>query len=92
MQSIGKYKILKKLGSGSFGFVYLAEDPKLHVQVAIKVFKVKDATLINQVTSASNDPENVLKQRFIEEARILRTLATNPYIVQMYDYELFENE
>ena len=87
MQSIGKYKILKKLGSGSFGFVYLAEDPKLHVQVAIKVFKVKDATLINQVTSASNDPENVLKQRFIEEARILRTLATNPYIVQMYEFD-----
>lgn len=91
MQYIGKYKILKKLGSGSFGFVYLAEDPKLHVQVAIKVFKVKDATLLSQVTSVSIDPESVLKQRFIEEARILRKLATNPYIVQMYEFDELED-
>jgi serine/threonine-protein kinase len=91
MQYIGKYKILKKLGSGSFGFVYLAEDSKLHVQVAIKVFKVKDATLISQITSVSHDPENILKQRFIEEARTLRKLATNPYIVQMYDFDELED-
>ncbi|MDX2366846.1 MAG: bifunctional serine/threonine-protein kinase/formylglycine-generating enzyme family protein [Colwellia sp.] len=91
MQYIGKYKILKKLGSGSFGFVYLAEDPKLHVQVAIKVFKVKDATLLSQVTSVSIDPESVLKQRFIEEARTLRKLATNPYIVQMYEFDELED-
>ena len=91
MQSIGKYKILKKLGSGSFGFVYLAEDPKLHVQVAIKVFKVKDVTLLSQVTSTANDPESVLKQRFIEEARTLRKLATNPYIVQMYEFDELED-
>ena len=91
MQSIGKYKILEKLGSGSFGFVYLAQDPKLHVQVAIKVFKVKDVTLLSQVTSAANDPESVLKQRFIEEARTLRKLATNPYIVQMYEFDELED-
>jgi len=91
MQFIGKYKILKKLGSGSFGFVCLAEDPKLHVQVAIKVFKVKDTSLLSQVTSVSIDPESVLKQRFIEEARILRKLATNPYIVQMYEFDELED-
>ena len=91
MQYIGKYKILKKLGSGSFGFVYLAEDPKLHVQVAIKVFKVKDVTLLSQVTSASNDPESVLRQRFIEEAKALRELATTPNIVQMYEFDELED-
>lgn len=91
MQYIGKYKILKKLGAGSFGFVYLAEDPKLHVQVAIKIFKVKDATLLSQVTSTVNDPESVIKQRFIEEARILRELASNPYIVQMYEFDELED-
>ncbi len=91
MQYIGKYKILKKLGSGSFGFVYLAEDLKLHVQVAIKVFKVKDVTLLSQVTSATNDPESVLKQRFIEEARTLRKLASNAYIVQMYEFDELED-
>ncbi len=91
MQHIGKYKILKQLGSGSFGFVYLAQDPKLHVQVAIKVFKVKDVTFLSQVTSAANDPESVVKQRFIEEARTLRKLATNPYIVQMYEFDELED-
>lgn len=91
MQYIGKYKILKKLGSGSFGFVYLAEDPKLHVKVAIKVFKVKDAALLSQVTSAANDPESVLRQRFIEEAKTLRKLATMPNIVQMYDFDELED-
>ncbi|MFT7005655.1 MAG: sulfatase activating formylglycine-generating enzyme [Colwellia sp.] len=91
MQFIGKYKILKELGSGSFGFVYLAQDPKLDVHVAIKVFKVKDATLLSQVTSVSNDPEHVLKQRFIDEARSLRKLAANPYIVQMYEFDELED-
>jgi serine/threonine-protein kinase len=33
----------------------------------------------------------VLKQRFIEEARTLRKLATNPYIVQMYEFDELED-
>lgn len=91
MQQIGKYKVLKKLGSGSFGFVYLAEDPKLDVQVAIKVFKVKDLNLLSQMTTSSVDPEDVIKKRFIEEARALRKLSTNPYIVQMYEFNELED-
>jgi serine/threonine-protein kinase len=36
-QTIGKYRILAPLGSGGFGFVYLAEDTWIDKKVAIKV-------------------------------------------------------
>jgi serine/threonine protein kinase len=36
-QKVGKYQILKSLGSGGFGAVFLAKDTWLNVQVAIKV-------------------------------------------------------
>ncbi|MFT6896684.1 MAG: formylglycine-generating enzyme required for sulfatase activity/serine/threonine protein kinase [Paraglaciecola sp.] len=84
---IGKYKVLRELGAGGFGAVYLAEDPRLHVQVAIKIFQVKDATVAGQATSATGDAGEVLKQRFIDEARMLRSLAVNPHIVDMYEFD-----
>ena len=77
---IGKYTLIKQLGSGGFGAVYLAEDPKLHQQVAIKVFQLKDAAIAQQATSSSTDAIGVLKQRFLEEARILRQLSSNKQI------------
>lgn len=87
MQQIGKYKVIKQLGSGNFGCVYLAEDTQLQQQVAIKVFNIANADLIAQVTSTTDEPLLVLKQRFINEARILRQLSTNPHIISMYEFD-----
>lgn len=36
-QKVGKYKIIRSLGSGGFGSVFLAKDTWLNLQVAIKV-------------------------------------------------------
>ena len=38
-QEIGRYRIISLIGHGANGDVYLAEDPRIQQQVAIKVFQ-----------------------------------------------------
>ncbi len=93
MNSIGKYKIISELGSGGFGAVYLAEDPNLGEKVAIKVFRIKDQNLAKEITSATGegDAGEILRQRFLDEARILRRLSSSPHIVSMHDFDTLED-
>jgi len=35
-EKVGRYKILKVIGKGAFGIIYLAEDPKIQRLVALK--------------------------------------------------------
>lgn len=67
----GKYKIIKKIGQGGMGSVYLAMDQSLNRQVAIKKMN-EDIKM--------NDRE---KQRFIEEARTVAMLH-HPNIIEIY--------
>jgi serine/threonine protein kinase len=70
-QKIGRYRILKRIGQGMHGVVYLAEDPRLVRQVAIKVLK----------------PEFLAQQGgspVLPEARALSQLR-HPNIVAIYD-------
>lgn len=61
----GRYKILRALGSGAMGTVYLAEDTQLHRRVALKT------------SSFDNDATGELLERFYREARSAANLRHN---------------
>ncbi len=67
----GKYKIVKKIGQGGMGTVYLAIDQTLGREVAIK--KMNEDLKMNERE----------KQRFIDEARTVAMLH-HPNIIEIY--------
>ena len=69
-RSLGPYRILKRLGSGGMGIVYLAEDSRLGRRVAVKVLP------------SSANPEAL--RRFVREARTAAALQ-HPHIAVLYD-------
>jgi serine/threonine protein kinase/tetratricopeptide (TPR) repeat protein len=75
MNTLGKYILKKSLGKGGMGEVFLAHDPALDRNVAIKIVH---AHLAGDVTFAA---------RFQREARILAQLQ-HPNIVTIYEFDL----
>lgn len=67
-----RYRVVKELGRGGMGVVYLAEDSLLERKVAIKVFHLDDASV-------------ELSERMRHEARTLARLE-HPNIVPVYDF------
>ncbi len=71
-EQFGRYRILKQLGAGAMGEVYLAEDTELHRKIALKI-------------PLFNDPDNAeLIERFYREARTAATLR-HANICPVYD-------
>ena len=66
-----RYEVVKELGRGGMGVVYLAHDPVLDRNVAIKV-----------VTPEVVSPESV--ERFKREARVVAKMD-HPSIVSVHD-------
>jgi eukaryotic-like serine/threonine-protein kinase len=73
---IGKYRVKSELGRGGMGAVYLAEQPGLGREVAIKELL------------QSADP--VALKRFLQEAQVMAR-TSHPNLVQVHDMELMGN-
>ncbi len=74
VRRIGKYIIKGELGRGGMGAVYLAEQPGLGREVAIKEL----------IQSAVADP--IALKRFMQEAQVMAR-ASHPNLVQVHDLE-----
>ncbi len=71
-ETFGRYRIIKSLGQGAMGAVYLAEDTRLHRNVALKIPKF------------GGDESSELLERFYREAQVAATLRS-PNICPVYD-------
>lgn len=76
--TIGKYKVLEKLGSGGMGQVFLCEHMLMRRRVAIKVLP----------TTKAQDPAGL--ERFYREARAIAAVD-HPNLVRAYDIDQAEN-
>ncbi len=81
MQQIGQYAIIKQLGSGGSGIVYLGEDPKSKKQVAIKVFD--PSSYSSEIDNTNQNTIDEVKKQFIEDAKTHAKLAKNPNIIDI---------
>jgi serine/threonine protein kinase len=72
-ESIGEYKVVKELGRGAMGVVYLAIHPSLGREMAIKVM----------ARELASDPEFL--ERFRREGEMAAKLR-HPHIVQVFDF------
>ena len=74
--TLGRYEIIKELGKGAMGTVYLGKDPKINREVAIKTMAL----------SQEFDPDELeeVKERFFREAETAGML-NHPNIVTIYD-------
>jgi serine/threonine protein kinase len=75
-ERIGKYDIIREVGRGSTGVVYLAHDPYYRRDVAIKVYR----------NEAGEDPERarIARKMFLSEAHMVGMLQ-HPNIMPIFD-------
>lgn len=76
---VGKYEIRAKLGAGGMGAVYLAFDPLIEREVALKVL------------SPELGNSSAALQRFLGEARAIGRL-NHPHVVSIYDIDLWNGQ
>ncbi|GEM_PF-555624 len=77
-RQFGRYEVLRSLGRGALGEVYLAKDPSLDRLVAIKTISGLDAL--------PPDERKEARERFFREARAAASL-NHPNIVTIHDVD-----
>lgn len=83
LQQIGPYRIIHLIGRGGMGAVYLAEDPRIKRQVAIKVMQIE----ISSPNDTSADKRAAKKAvRLQREATAIARLD-HPGIVRLLSYD-----
>ncbi len=73
-RTLGRYRIVERLGEGGMGVVFRAQDPRLERDVALKVLK----------QDALHDEDS--KRRFRLEARALSRLL-HPNVATLFDFD-----
>src|SRR5216110_2829134 len=76
-QQVGEYRLVRKLGGGGFGNVYLAEHVHERMQAAVKVLHIP-----------LTKPEDF--KDFLNEARTMR--LRHPYIVPLLDFGISRDD
>ncbi|MDX8387625.1 MAG: serine/threonine-protein kinase [Ghiorsea sp.] len=74
--TLGRYEIVKEIGKGAMGTVYLGKDPKINREVAIKTMALSQ--------EFEGDELKDVKDRFFREAETAGML-NHPNIVTMFD-------
>ena len=73
---LGRYEVVRELGKGAMGVVYLAKDPLIGRLVALKTIRAS--------AHADDDETKEFQQRFIREAQAAGIL-NHPSIVTVHD-------
>jgi serine/threonine protein kinase len=74
LEKIGRYEIRRQIGKGDKAVVYVAYDPRVERNVAIKLFSSEFLT-----------PDSFIMERVVQEAHMIAALE-HPNIVPLYDF------
>ncbi len=74
--TLGRYEVIKQLGKGAMGIVYLGQDPRINRTTAIKTVRFSDEFEAEEAEK--------MKATFFREAESAGTLS-HPNIVTIYD-------
>ncbi|MEL6104390.1 MAG: protein kinase [Planctomycetota bacterium] len=87
LKAIDRYAILHELGTGGFGRVFLAHDPRLNRNVAIKIPRLDrpiDQTVWDQFVSEARAVSNLKHPAIIPVYDVDRTSEWIPYVVMEF--------